>query len=102
MRCVPIFCYGFPLKGMRADNRFHEDSLGVIRSLGRAVSLRPKNPLPHGLIETAESFSKQNVHFRSRGLIETAVTDPAISLKPQAGTDLAVSMKPREPIPCSH
>jgi hypothetical protein len=32
------FCYGFPLKGMKANNRFREGSRGVMKI--SAVSLR--------------------------------------------------------------
>jgi hypothetical protein len=37
------FCYGFPLKGMRANNRFCEGSRGVIKIF--MVSLRLRNRL---------------------------------------------------------
>jgi hypothetical protein len=39
-----FFCYGFPLKGMRANNRCRNWSRGGIKDL--SVSMIPLNPLP--------------------------------------------------------
>jgi hypothetical protein len=58
---IYFFCYGFPLKGMRANNCFREGSRGVKNIHGfnesaSAVSLRLRNlHFENFLIETAES-----------------------------------------------
>jgi hypothetical protein len=80
-------CYGFPLKGMRANKRFHAGSGGVIKI--SAVSLTPRDRI----LRSAESDSavslrirnhtKCTVQVRSRGLNETAEIDPAVSLRPR-------------------
>jgi hypothetical protein len=89
------FCYGFPLKEMRANNRFCEDSRGVIRfqwdreicSRGimetlrsdLVVSLKTLNPRSHW------DFRIFHTDFQvgSHGLIATAGINPTVSLKPQ-------------------
>jgi hypothetical protein len=60
-----FFCYGFPLKGMRANNRFHKESHGIIKIF--TVSLKPQDPIlrshwhcgiwSRGFNDTAESTS---------------------------------------------
>jgi hypothetical protein len=53
-----LFCYGFALKGMRANNRFRKGS--------------------HGFNDTAESASAASL--RLRDLLQS---DPAVLLKPR-------------------
>jgi hypothetical protein len=66
MWCLPIFsfCYGFPLKEMRANNRFREGSRRVIKISD--VSLTPRDSIPR---------SHWHRGIRSRGLIETAESE---------------------------
>jgi hypothetical protein len=96
-----FFCYGFPLKRMRANNRFrvrvpqcHKDFRGLIGTTesNTAVSLTPRDLILwfqwhrwirfRHLIETPEYFL-QNVQVGSRGVIETVGSDPSVSLRPR-------------------
>jgi hypothetical protein len=51
---------------MRANNHFREDSRGVLGF--------PRSHLDYGIFD-------KNVHVGYRGLIKTAETDPAVSLR---------------------
>jgi hypothetical protein len=76
------FCYGFPLKGMWASNRFCEwtsglidtarsDPVGLIDTAvsNPMVSMTPLNPLP--LSHWDYGIFYKNVQVRSRGVINT-------------------------------
>jgi hypothetical protein len=120
MWCLPIYFFllWFPLKGIGAYNRFREGSRSVkdfcvlidITGSDPAVSLKRRDPFQwhrwirfRDLIETTESFTKMsksdpavsltpwdliprshwNHRKRSRGLIETAGSDTAVSWRPR-------------------
>jgi hypothetical protein len=59
-----FFCYGFPVKGMGANNRFRERSRGVIKD--PAVSLK------RGIGSRGFNDPVQKCPSGSRGLIDTS------------------------------
>jgi hypothetical protein len=89
------FCYGFHLKGMRVNNRFCKDSLGIVRFTRSHWDCGIRSC---GLIETAGSDPVVSIHcwIRFCGLMETVeesitkilMSDPRISLKPQKLVEL--------------
>jgi hypothetical protein len=85
-----VFAIWFPFKGMRANNSFLEDYRGVIRF---PQSHWHRGIWSPGINDTAESasavslrlgfFYKNFIKVGYNSLIETAETDPAVSLRPR-------------------
>jgi hypothetical protein len=85
--CLPIYfiLLLFPIKGMRANNRFPEGSRGVIT----ISSVRQRDPIPQchwsrgirfsGVNDTADPMTRCNW---SGGLIDTEGSNPAASVTP--------------------
>jgi hypothetical protein len=112
--CI-CFCYGIPLKELRADIRFHKGFCGVTKD--STVALRPLNPLPQshwhrwirfrGLIETAESASTVSLRPRKPNLFRRSFVLKTTFLCRNNVVDIffkdsAVSLKPPYSLPRSH
>jgi hypothetical protein len=98
-----IFFYGFNLKVMRADNSFRKDSHGVIRFPRSHWDLGIISP---SLIETAVSDPAVSYGIY-RGFNDTAESASEFSLRllnlfQKCKSDPAVSLKMQKPIPQSH